>query len=277
MAGTHKDDQVVITLAGGIISPAAPQESIRLDLVDLRIFLRKTSYVVDSSFRLFNTGETALMRVGAPKHGIGVPSILAGNQGFRDFTRFGGWVNDRGHHFFPMRYFFQDRGYFYYPFPGEGVRSDFFPGQELMEEETIWMMTEVRFPGHALTTIRIKYAAHYVHTKSGHSLDYADYYFGPGVDWKGKIQEIKLVIERPAQFNDYVWADLTSDLRTKITRKKITGRRHEYELKDLEPLRGAALTFGPVPTVRREERHHSTLFSCRISGDRISGDIHRFN
>lgn len=85
----------VIPRAGGVLAPASPQDSIRMDSMEINILAQTGSYVVDAVFRLFNTGEATSEWIGFPKHCRVSPYVLLSypKPVIHDFIRFEGWVN----------------------------------------------------------------------------------------------------------------------------------------------------------------------------------------
>jgi hypothetical protein len=101
---------------------AMHHESIRMDVQDVTIRLRKSDYVVEAVFQLFNTGETITQWVGLHKY-------------CEDCS-------------------------FMTPFYDFKVEVDGRPATFSTRNE-LWMLGQVTFPGGASTTIRIRYAARF--------------------------------------------------------------------------------------------------------------------
>ncbi len=123
---------------------------------------------MDAVFHLFNTGDTTTQW-------IGVQRYLGYESSFCPFTRFDAWVN--GEHVTFTRAL------------NSSLRRDpyaGFPNNETPE----WMIYQVTFPGHADTTIRIKYEAHLEHINGD-----GVYFYENSRHWMGKIGKVVFTME----------------------------------------------------------------------------------
>ncbi|MFH0824339.1 MAG: hypothetical protein V2B18_16425 [Pseudomonadota bacterium] len=203
--------------AGGSISPAARNETIRLDRMEVTVRLKKPKYVVDSVFRLFNTGETSEEMVGMPKHASHLYRLPNKRCLLHDFTRFDVWVNGRRAEFAEQRDFLTDPST---PFltPHE---------QAVYWEETRWMVGRIKFPGHAPTIIRVRYEAPY-DPQPGRDLplDVARYYYGTAGYWKDRIRNAVFIVDR---------TDAVAEKTPEGDPWLITNRIRMDEIRDFEP------------------------------------------
>lgn len=193
---THMASRKVpeIALHGGCITPAAPSESVRLDLMQVVIRQKRDSYSVDALFHLFNTGETTTETVGIPKYGTTdenwgtVAPWRAAEPRVCDFLRFDAWIDGQKTEFAEARRFYRDPsarpigGYRKYPW---GKRSD-----------TRWMVKEVTFAGKATTIIRVRFEARYRNLVAGaNPFDDGFYHSWTGRYWKDKIRKATFVMD----------------------------------------------------------------------------------
>ncbi|MFC1835111.1 hypothetical protein ACFL2Q_10285, partial [Thermodesulfobacteriota bacterium] len=146
----HPDDLIFqeIRLQGGCIAPQAPNENIRLDVMQVTIRGKRDSYSVDGVYHLFNNGETTTVEMGVPKYGRPDEGldVHSGEPIVRDFLGFDAWVNGRKAAFVEVRDFFTD--------PRARPVGGYCHGDE--QSETRWMVKKVTFTGKATTTIRVR-------------------------------------------------------------------------------------------------------------------------
>jgi hypothetical protein len=229
-----------IALAGGCISPAALNDSIRLDSMQVTIRLKQRSYLVDAVFIVFNTSETTTERVGLPKHGK--------VRGFQrrslvhDFLRFDGWVDGRKTEFGEERDFLTDPST---PFPN-------LPQGTPPIEETRWLVTRVVFPALAQTTIRIRYEALYDIPPYSLVRYEGYYYYGTARYWKGKIGKAAFIIDSTdiAGKNSAILFNTVPNgiwFAASPAPRVVTDKLQRYEKGELEPPVDAQFSFSPGP------------------------------
>ncbi|MEW6351608.1 MAG: ankyrin repeat domain-containing protein [Thermodesulfobacteriota bacterium] len=185
---------------GGCIAPAAPSETIRLDLMEVTFQLKRDTYSVDAVYHLFNAGETATVMVAVPKEVWGrVYDTFRDNTVYgrkslrnpdRDFPRFDVWVNGRKTEFEevcdlssgPLARIFE-----------RYIRGLWSRG---WGAPTRWMTGKVTFAGETVTTIRVRYQAFMQRQMiGGLPTDPSGYYlWGTGQNWKGRIGKATFVI-----------------------------------------------------------------------------------
>jgi hypothetical protein len=180
-------ERPVINLQGGCITPSAPNEHIRLDVMRVIFRAKRDSYSVDASYHLFNTGKTTTVTVGVPKYGRSDrdQEYHSGEPIVRDFLGFDAWVNGRKAEFVEARDFFTD--------PSAQPVGGYCHGDK--KSETRWMTKRVTFTGKATTVIRVRYEAHY-HIQSGISgfvYDAGYYHVSVGRYWKDRIKRATFV------------------------------------------------------------------------------------
>jgi hypothetical protein len=213
----------VITLSGGVIAPASPQENIRMDSMEIKLRLNAGSYDVDAAFHLFNTGEATTEWIGFPKQGKTFRYVSDPNHRVvREFIRFEGWVNGRKELFREKRPFLRGNSC---SFP-EPTLTDY-------SQETRWMAKKIVFPQDAFTTVRIRYEAPYSSFRErGLPGDIGLFHIGPRQYWKGRTATAEIVVENPA---DTGFKRTITRLRvsgTEVGKKTITNTRITYELKE---------------------------------------------
>lgn len=166
-------DLAPITLKDGLVLPFVAHKSIRMDLQDVTIRMRKTDYTVDAVFRLFNTGETITQWVGVPRYLMPY---------FTPFVKFTAWVGDRNISFSEAREAGY-RAYYSVPKPRD-------PGaRDPRDRSPEWMVAQVTFPGHSGITIRIKYEAPFEKRNMGFYIyEYSRF-------WKDRIGKLVFTID----------------------------------------------------------------------------------
>jgi hypothetical protein len=223
-------DQPVITLSGGIIAPSAPQEKIRMDLMQINICMQTGSYILDAVFHLFNTGETTTLWVGLPKHGWSNASLSADDPLIVDFIRLECWVNDRKEVFVENVSFMRDS-------------SHLFPRPPDFRVATKWMAKEITFPENIVTIIRVRFEAPYNCCDSSNSpYDGGVFFFGPGQHWKSKISRAEVVLVNPDsdKGSNMGFVSPGTTLRKRIT----TEKEIKYEFRELMPNPNGYAIFG---------------------------------
>jgi hypothetical protein len=231
-------DVPFITLSGGVIAPASPQDSIRMDSMKIDILPQDRSYVVDAVFQLFNTGEATTEWIGFPKHGEADPPVASRNRVIRDFIRFEGWVDGRKELFEEKSHFLTDNRH---PFP------ELMPAG--LREETRWMAKEIVFPNNASTTVRIRYEAPYATCSDCSIRPYqgGSFYLGPGKYWKGSIAEVEIVLQDPDTATHHrrmVLRDPGTSRSGKMTRAKTT---ITIDRRQLTPSANGVLLWSQIP------------------------------
>jgi hypothetical protein len=223
------DDKPVITLSGGIISPATQQEKIRMDLMQVNIRMQNGSYVLDAVFHLFNTGETTTEWVGFPKHGWGNFSLSQDDPLIRDFIRFECWVNDLTEVFVENLSFMHDSSHLFQEPPDITA--------------TKWMAKKITFPENTVTTIRISFEAPYNDAKASIPQNIGHFFLGPGQYWKGKIDRAEIVLEKnPDTDNKNSW--IVFDHIGTTVKRIVTKTEIRSELRELEANSNGRLEFG---------------------------------
>lgn len=172
--------QIQVVKGGGVLAPESLHQRIRLDCAEVIIRLKGHSYVVDSYFTLFNTGETATECTRFPK------LVASRIDSFPTFIRFKGSANGR-------QMVFSEK---WDPSGTSLVASQMrSSSRELfkkpMKEERQWIATRIVFPGHARTQIHVTYEAPYC----GHYPRAAAYLYGTGCFWKGNIREAVFIVD----------------------------------------------------------------------------------
>jgi hypothetical protein len=212
-----------IKLQGGCITPAAPNENIRLDLMQVTIRLKRDSYLVDAVFHLFNTGDTAKEMVGVLKFGYADERVWDGIPPVYDFLRFNAWIDGRKTEFVEVRQFLRD--------PDSAFCDDVSSGGI---SETRWMVKEVTFAGHSLTVISVRYEALYKHPLSTSFNQYfGGFYYWMGRYWKGKIRKAVFIIDN----TDICGHEGSGHIDTSYVgpRRAFTERIQRYEMVEFEP------------------------------------------
>jgi hypothetical protein len=168
-----KADIGPIVFQGGSVSSMSPHDTILMDSMEITIRLKKTHYVVDAVFHLFNEGSTITQWVGFPKYGAGAPAFKTAI----DFIRFDAWVDGRKEQFSEERDLFRNVG----PFRTQQTAVG--------QKESRWMVKQLAFLGRTKTTIRVRYESRYAHDR------FASYYYGTGRYWKGNIGKAAFIID----------------------------------------------------------------------------------
>jgi len=153
---------------GGSIAPQAPHKTIRLDSQQVTIRMKGTSYEVDAVFELFNTGDTMTEWIGFPR---GIPDTSSPLTS----PAVEGWVNGA-----PTK------------FDEDNYHSEEVAFPRYMGEGGPWLVDRVTFPGHARTTIRVKYEVSY------DGRDEAIYFYGTGSLWKDNIGKSVFIMDSSA-------------------------------------------------------------------------------
>jgi hypothetical protein len=173
-----------------------------MDMQDVTIRLRKTSYEVDAVFHLFNTGETTTQWVGFPKRGQ-----------YPQYLRFDMWVDGRKVDVKEERDLSSHRQY----------RS------RHPDNGDWWLVHRVKFPRYERTTIRNSYEVRYLLTDFPNR---AYYEYGTGSYWKGPIGLAAFTIDG---------ADIGGRSRFQIHGLPASARRLNadgavrYEIRNFEP------------------------------------------
>jgi hypothetical protein len=225
-----------ITFAGGCICPPAPHKSIRMDLMKVTMFLKPNSYIVNAVFHLFNTGTTTKEWVGVPKHGkVNEPARDGSPPKVRDFIRFDSWVDGR------KAVFPEERDFLRGPVRLYPKRN---PGTIPMEE-TKWMVKQVTFSARAVTIIRIRYEAQYYDFIGSRANDFAYYFFGTSLYWKGNIRKAIFTVDSADTCGRTIGMRFHADLGGRIVRKKITKNIQRFEVRNFAPPFRTEVLFGP--------------------------------
>ncbi len=165
---------------GGVVAPRSEHKTIRMDSEEVIIRLKSNSYVVDVVFNMFNTGETRTELTGFPK------CVMSGDH-FPSFLKFEGWVNGVSTEFKDE----EDR-----------VAEGDIPGAKTFRDSFLlrtwkhpkdylkWLVSDITFPGHATTAIRIRYQADYCNESCE-----AAYLLGTGSLWKDNIGKAVFIID----------------------------------------------------------------------------------
>lgn len=225
-------DQPVITLSGGIISPAAPQERIRMDLMQVNIRMQTGSYILDAVFHLFNTGETTTEWVGFPKHGKAAFQLSGQIPLIRDFIQFNAWVDGREEYFEEKRSFLHGSSY---PFPGPRLAG--------RSEETKWMAKKITFSKNTMTTIRVRLEAYMDDRIYSLHADIGYFFFGPGKYWKNKIGKAEIVLMNPDRDNKNRWMRF-DHLGTTTMKRTVTKMEERVKLRELDVGANGCMEFG---------------------------------
>lgn len=223
----------VAQISGGAIVPKSHAYGVCMDSQKVTVRLGRMTYEVDAVFRLKNTGSTATVKVGAPKHGyesdfmrlgrilngLFAPSLRCPE--YPDFLHFGCWVDDRKVEVAEE--------------PGWLRRQlNYVTGLFSSEGRSIdrWLVCNVTILGHSTTTIRISYEACY---EEGVVMS-ANYGYGEAAHWPGTIGRISLTME---------WTDvhfrvapLGSEWETLSTE-----RQEAHEIRNYEPMPYESLRF----------------------------------
>jgi hypothetical protein len=198
---------------GGAICQENSQNTIQLDLMRVIIRLKKKSYEVDSTFHLFNTGDTITEPVGSPRHGstTNIDDFFGKGPpgGLVDLTRFKTWIDSLKADFVWEPNFLKGRLRFF------AIKPDWGHYVYMMRrEETTWMVRKVTFPGHTRTVIRTLYEIP--------EENYGSYYlYGVARYWKGNIGKAVFILD-----NNYTqrrgtkasWNHIVSSPNTFLTR-----------------------------------------------------------
>jgi hypothetical protein len=166
---------------GGVVAPQSEHHSIRLESQQVIIRLKERSYAVDVDFNLFNTGETITEWIGFPKW------VASRTASYPTFIRFEGSVNGK-------QIKFNEE----WDLSGGARLRWNMSNQEFghlagrpMKEEWQWLVSQVTFPGHARTAIRVTYEAPYY----GKGFYEGSYIYGTGSLWKDNIGKAVFIID----------------------------------------------------------------------------------
>jgi hypothetical protein len=145
---------------------------------------------VDALYHLFNTGETTTVTVGVPKYGHRDDYLGPLNPGrpiVFDFLRFDVRVNGKSAEFVEEENSFAIAALHL----NEGCCERNRPA------EIRWMTKRITFTGKMMTTIRVRYEAHYnaFHAGSGRQAQAGYYYDSVGRYWKGKVGTATFIID----------------------------------------------------------------------------------
>lgn len=212
---------------GGSVTPADPHQRVRLESEEVIIRLKRKSYVVDATFKLLNTGETTTERVGFPKW------VTSREESYPTFIRFEGSVDG-------LKVDFHEewdlsRGQRMQSTSPE-ARNQLAEGQ--LRNGRLWLVSQVTFPGHERTMIRIRYEARY----HGYGST-ASYIYGTGSFWKGNIGRAVFIIDSTevggtAKIStDFVDGPKPSRIlgNEKSTPRPICDYVVKYEVRDFKP------------------------------------------
>lgn len=246
MAPVKVITKVMGGIGGGCIAPDHPHQSIRLDSEEIIIRLKNNGYVVDAVFDFFNTGETATEWTGFPKW-------VASNRALDStFTKFECSVNGE------LIKFNDERDLSWRKiFPVDlSARQKLNPTRTALERDRHWLVSQITFPAHAKTTIRLTYEASY----SGSHYE-ASYIYGTGSLWKGNIGKAVFVVDSTEL------GGMTGRISTRFE----NGLEPVLFSKDVKPeLREISLS-----TVRYEmsdfKPHPEAFFRIRINKDPVLG------
>lgn len=173
---------LVMFKGGGVVAPASPHNSIRLDSQEVIIRLKFWTYEVNVEFNLFNEGETSEEWVGFPKW---TASRL---DSFPTFIRFQGTMNGKKIAFKEEVDQSRRERYQWIMASHEWHRLTNMP----MKHERQWLVSRLTFPGRARTKIQVSYEAPYY----GKGILQASYLYGTGSLWKGNIGKALFVVDR---------------------------------------------------------------------------------
>ncbi len=189
-----------------------PHEQIRLDSQRIIIRLNWESYTVDDVYHLVNTGDSTTAWVGVPMIGSEAPyfqhPVWIGFRNY-DFMSFDAWVNGR------KTEFTEAPG----PQPSFAVDYGSLRTRVRHHDKMDWIkVKQVRFPGHAKTTVRIRYEVGY---KKGINETYLRYDLLGSRYWKDRIRKSLFLIDsslvggtdriKPLELGDT--RDISNDLR----------------------------------------------------------------
>ncbi len=215
---------------GGGISPKSPHPAIRLDDQEVIVRLKPYTYTVDAIFHLFNTGETSTEWIGFPKNSTGRSPGPLGR--VDDFIRFEGSVNGQTIAFTEERDLIK------------GARATQVGILSRGKNHDGWLVGEGAFPGHAKTTIRVRYETRYGNCGMGCSK--AVYIYGTGGYWKDRIGKAVFIIDS-TQKGGLDRADARfSGHETKkygIRRRLISKNIAKCEIRNFEPNPHGSMTF----------------------------------
>ncbi len=227
-------------IQGGVVAPKSPHQSIRMGSEEVIIRLKSYSYVVQAVFNFFNEGETTTEWTGIPKW------VASRIPSFPTFIRFKGSVNGKEIVFNGE---WDISGGARVISKLESVRRKL--SKEPMKHKRQWLVSQVTFPGHANTTIRVTYEAPY--SRGGLR---ASYIYGTGALWKDKIGKAVFVVDSTAVGGKtQVVTNFDEDLgyMKRVVRRPISNSVVKYELSDFEPCPEAVfrlVLLGPPPPLR---------------------------
>jgi ankyrin repeat protein len=238
---------------GGGVSPKSPHQTIRMDDQEVLIRLKPFSYTVDAIFHLTNTDETTTELIGFPKNAMGrAPGPLGG---VSDFIRFHGSVNDQNIAFKEERDLIADAQNVL-----KGLRSG-------PLEHCSWLAGEATFPGHAISTIRVSYEADY--DNCGMGCQKAIYIYGTGRYWKDSIGNASFIIdstERGGVERANTGFSTPETQKHVISRRLISANVVRYEIRDLEPEPGGALSITLSTGRPTNDGNKSALVHAALNG-----------
>ncbi len=215
---------------GGGIAPKAPHKAIRLDSEEVRIRLKESSYVVDAVFELFNTGDTTTEWIGFPKWGA------PGRRPLPNYIKLEAWVNGASIEFDPEKESSEEAGF---PKPNTDVYP--FRVTQKIKEDREWLVSEVTFPGHAKTTIRVTYETEYCGQRSCE----VAYLYGTGSMWKDNIGKATFIIDSSALHRVSEVSTHFEQVSDSRSISKIAWSRPEPSVSN--PQRYVATDFKPYP------------------------------
>jgi hypothetical protein len=216
-----------LKVTGGAPTVLYPHQHIRMDLMDVTIRLKKTSYRVDAVFHFFNTGDTMTEWVGFLQRGDTA-----------DFTRYGAWLEGRKIDVLEEPSWIRRR----LQSVGRSLPRHSWLRHQLNRlfklflkpsVRDFWHMQQVAFPGNQRTTIRLSYEAHY--DRGGRPS--ASYEYGTGGYWKGDIGVAAITINGAEVGGaKYFWLREIPSWRRLITENAVRIETTNYKPKQNEQL-----------------------------------------
>jgi hypothetical protein len=190
-----------VTVRDGKVLPLSFQETIRLESQEVTIRLHRGCCRVEASFRLVNTGPTVTQWIGIWKY-IKERHILEGQP-----IAFDGWIDGTKVAFAPAHYAPTESGWV--------AEIQEYPGPR-------WMVREVTFPGHAATTIRVRYD---IQGLGSVAYEHSRY-------WKGNIRKAAFTIDRTNEPRTWRYSIIFPSCPGP---RMITDDLEKYELQDSKP------------------------------------------